>query len=148
MRPSAQLQVLVGQPGELGDAQSGLQGHEEEGLVPSSGPGGLVGAGEQGIGLRLGEEGDDGSVAALGGDGQDPGDDRRVLGVAQAAKRKNDRMAARRALRVRALLCRSISRCSKKAPIKGASRSATSSSEGCLALRPAAKPSSSRQPSR
>ena len=35
MRPGAQLQVVVTQPGELGDAQPGLQGHEEEGLVLS-----------------------------------------------------------------------------------------------------------------
>ncbi len=74
--------------------------------------------------------------------------ERACSGWRSAAKRNNERIAVRRALRVRAPLPRSASRWSRKAPISGASRSPTSSSLGCLPVRFAAKPNSNRSVSR
>jgi len=56
-------------------------------------------------------------------------------GCLSAAKRNREWIAARRALRVRTLLRRSPSRCSKKAAIVEASRSAKSSLDGVIEVR-------------
>jgi len=56
-----------------------------------------------------------------------------------AAKRKKERMAARRALRARALFPLSFSRWSRKAATNGASTSSRSRSEGDLPRRVSAK---------
>jgi hypothetical protein len=61
----------------------GDDGEVEHGVVAAAGAGRAVGGGEQGGGLVLGEPGDQGLVGALGGDGQDTGDEGGVLGVAQ-----------------------------------------------------------------
>ena len=55
-------------------------------MVAAAGAGGPVGGGEQRAGLVVGEEGDDGLVAALGRNGQDPGDVGGVLGVTQGGE--------------------------------------------------------------
>jgi hypothetical protein len=63
------------------------------GVVAAAGAGRAVGGAEQGGGLIFGEPGDQGLVGALGGDGQDAGDEGGVLGVAQrrVAERGVDR---------------------------------------------------------
>src|SRR5260370_20261365 len=83
VRAGAQVGVADGQGDQLGGAQPGLAGQHQQGVVAPPGPGGAVGGGQQRGGLVFGEVGDQGAVAALGRDGQHPGDDRGVFGVAQ-----------------------------------------------------------------
>ena len=61
----------------------GLGGEGEHGVVAAAGPGFLVAGGQERVGLVRGQVGDVGAVAALAGDGQDPLDQRPVLGMAQ-----------------------------------------------------------------
>ena len=91
--PGAEVDVADGEPGQLGDAQPGLGGEQEQGVVAPAGPGGPVGGGEQRVELGFGEVGDEGLVVALGRDRQHPGDHRGVLGVAQrgVAEQRVDR---------------------------------------------------------
>jgi hypothetical protein len=77
------MNVAAGQGGELGGPQPGLDGEQDPGVVAASGAGGPVRDGEQGLGLRTGEERDDRLVSPLGRDRQDPGDVGSVLGMAQ-----------------------------------------------------------------
>ena len=83
VRPGLDPDVCAGQAGELGDPQAGLDGEGEHGVVAPAGAGGLVAGGQERVGLVRGEVGDVGAVAALAGDGQDPLDQRPVLGMAQ-----------------------------------------------------------------
>jgi hypothetical protein len=69
-------------------------------------------------------------------------------GLHSAAYRNRERMAVRRALRVRAPLPRSASRWSRKAQMRSASRSSHASEDGGLPMRDSAKESSSRSVSR
>jgi len=71
----AELDVLVAQAGELGDAQAGLGGDVEQGVIPPSGPGVLAWSGYQGFELGMGQVADLVVLAALGRDGQDAGDE-------------------------------------------------------------------------
>ncbi len=83
VRPGLDPDVGAGQAGELGDSQAGLDGEGEHGVVAAAGPGVLVAGGQERVGLVRGQVGDVGAVAALAGDGQDPLDQRAVLGMAQ-----------------------------------------------------------------
>ena len=83
VRPGLDPDAVAGQAGELGDSQAGLDGEGEHGVVAPAGPGFLVAGSEERVGLVRGEVGDVGAVAALAGDGQDPLDQRAVLGMAQ-----------------------------------------------------------------
>jgi hypothetical protein len=83
VRPGLDPDVSAGQAGELGDPQPGLDGEREHGVVAPAGPGFLVAGSQERVGLVRGEVGDVGAVAALARDGQDPLDQRPVLGMAQ-----------------------------------------------------------------
>ena len=52
----AEVDVVAGQRGQFGDAQPGLDGQREQGVVASAGPGVAVGRGQQRVDLRRGEE--------------------------------------------------------------------------------------------
>ena len=82
MRWSGELDVGGGELGELGDAQPGLDGSQEQGVVTPSEPGGGVWRGEQRVDLGVGEPGDHRSLAAVGRDGEHPLDHAGVFGVA------------------------------------------------------------------
>jgi hypothetical protein len=71
------VHIGAGQGGQLRDAQAGVDRQREQGVVASSGPGDLVGGGEQRVGFGLGEVGDQGLVEAFGWDRQDPLNDGR-----------------------------------------------------------------------
>jgi hypothetical protein len=60
-----------------------LQGHQQQCPVAASFPSAQVARGEEGVGLGLGEEGDELLAEPFGGDGQDLLDERGVFGVAQ-----------------------------------------------------------------
>jgi len=80
-------------------------------VVAAAVPAGSVGRIEQGVDLLAGEVADDPALVTLGRDGEHPLDLTGVLGMAAGrANRNSDRIAARRALRVRMLLCRCRSR--------------------------------------
>ena len=83
MGSGAQVHVVHRQGDQFRGPQAGLDRRGEQRVVAAAGPGGLVGSGEQRVGLRLAEVGDDRAVEPLGRDGQDPLDDRRVLGMAE-----------------------------------------------------------------
>jgi hypothetical protein len=87
------VEIADGEAGELGDAQPGLGGEQDQRVVAASGPGGPVRGGEQRREFGLGEPGDQCLVVALGRDGQHPGDHLGVLGVAQrrVAEQRVDR---------------------------------------------------------
>jgi hypothetical protein len=144
----AKVDVGDGQCGQLRDPQAGCDLQRQQGVVASSGPGGLVGGVQQRVGLGLGEVGDEGLVVAFGWDRQDSLDDRGVLGVVQGGEAEQGVMAARRALRVRTLLPRWCSRWFRNAPTSAASRSATSRREGALPVCLKAKPNRSLKVSR
>jgi hypothetical protein len=74
--------VLAAEPGQLGDAQAGLEGDQQECVVATTDPAAAVGCGEQGVDLFAAEEGDDGPLEAFGRDGEHALDQRGVLGVA------------------------------------------------------------------
>jgi hypothetical protein len=78
VRASPEMDVRAGEPGELGQPEPGLKRHDEEGVVPPPGPGGLVRSGEERLGLASVEEGPGRRVGALLGDGKSvPSDERR-----------------------------------------------------------------------
>ena len=81
--PGAEVQVGAGEPDQFGDPQAGLDGEEQQRVVASPGPGGLVAGGEQRVDLGLGEVGDQRPVEAFGWDRQHPGDALGVFGVGQ-----------------------------------------------------------------
>jgi hypothetical protein len=85
VRAGAELHVAAGQPDQLGDAQPGLRGGQEQRVVASSGPGGAVGAGKQRLDLGGGEERDDSLVGAFGGDREHALDQAGVLGMPERA---------------------------------------------------------------
>jgi hypothetical protein len=60
-----------------------LDGQAEHCVVASSGAGATIGRGQQHVDLGIGEVGDDGVVAAFGGDCQHPADVGGVFGMAQ-----------------------------------------------------------------
>jgi hypothetical protein len=49
----AEMDIAVGQGGELGRPQPGLDREQDPGVITAPGPGGPVGNGEQGLGLVL-----------------------------------------------------------------------------------------------
>ena len=83
MRPGAENDVAVGQAGQLGDPQPGLDGEHEHGVITPAGPGAPVRCGQQGVDLWRGEPGEQCALVALGRDGQDPLDDGGAFGVVQ-----------------------------------------------------------------
>ena len=68
------------------------------------------GLAKEGVDLVLAQELHDGALGALGRYGKDARDEGGVLGMAETAKRNMECSAARRALRVRTALARSVSR--------------------------------------
>ena len=80
MRFASEVDVAAGQLGELGDAQAGAQGEQEQRAVAPAGPGLPAGGIEQRLRLIVGEEADHGGAGALAGDSQDALDGRGVLG--------------------------------------------------------------------
>jgi hypothetical protein len=100
----AELHVFAGERGELADAQAGLDGDEEQRMVPPSHPGVAVGRREQRVDLVSGEERHELSVGALRRDGEHPLDQRGVLGMTQRGVANSEWTAASRVLRVRTLL--------------------------------------------
>jgi hypothetical protein len=85
VRAGAEVDIGVGQREQLGDAQTGLHGGEQQRVIAASGPGRAVGAVEQRVDLRGREEGDGALLGAFRGDRKHPLDLRGVLGVAQRA---------------------------------------------------------------
>jgi hypothetical protein len=81
VRAGTELHVSAGQPQQLGDAQTGVHGAEQQRVVAAAGPGGAVGALEQCLDLLRGEERDDPPVGAFGGDREHPLDQGSVLGM-------------------------------------------------------------------
>jgi hypothetical protein len=82
----AKVDLAAGQRGQLRQAQAGVHRQGQQGVVASSGPGGLVGGVQQRVGLGLGEVGDEGLVVAFGRDRQHPLDDGGILGVVQGGE--------------------------------------------------------------
>jgi hypothetical protein len=80
------MDVRAGEPRELGQPEPGLKRHDEQGVVPPPGPGGLVGSGKERLGLASVEEGHGPRVGALLGDGKHLGDERGVLGMPEGGK--------------------------------------------------------------
>ena len=149
VRPGAEVDVAAGQAGQLGDAQPGLDGEAEHGVVAAAGPGGAVGRGQQRVGLGVGEVGDQGLVGAFGGDGQDAVDERRRA-RGGAARRSGTGSGSRPAGRCGSgRCCRGRvrgGRGTRRSPARPGRRCPA----GMAACRPwlAAKPSSSRRVSR
>jgi hypothetical protein len=83
MGAGAELDVLVAQPGELGDPKAGLDSDGQQGVVASAGPGLAVGAFDQSLDFGAGQVGDLPTFSAFGGDVQHRGDEAGVFGVAQ-----------------------------------------------------------------
>ena len=68
---------------QLRDAETGLDGHQQEGVVTPADPLGTIGCRDQGLGFRFSEEGDDRSVTALARYGQHALDDLGMLGMTE-----------------------------------------------------------------
>ena len=138
--PAPRSASLSGEAGELGDPQPGLDVEGEHGVVTSARPCVSVTSGEEGVGLGVGEVGDEVAFGPLGRDGEHPLDGSGVFGVVQGEVGDNEWMAASRLLRVATLLFRSPSRWPKNAVMSGASTSAMSRAAGVLPVRSEAKP--------
>jgi len=82
VRSGGELNVTASQAGELGGAQSGLDGEDEQGVVASAGPGAAVGSVQQRVDLVLVEECDDRAVGPLERDHEHASDVLSVFGVA------------------------------------------------------------------
>ena len=93
VRAGAEAHVAAGQADQLGGAQPGLDGEQDQRVVAAADPGRLVGGGEQRVDLGFGEERDERLVEALGRDRQDALDRGGVLGVPQrgVAEQRADR---------------------------------------------------------
>jgi hypothetical protein len=83
MGAGAKVQVGPTDRDQLRDPQPGLDRHDQDGMVSATGPTGAVRAGQERVYLGRGEEAHERLLGALGWDGEHPGDERRVLGVAQ-----------------------------------------------------------------
>jgi hypothetical protein len=92
---------LAGEPAQLGDPHSRLDGDGEQRVVAAATPAVPVRSGRQGVGLGALQERHDGPVEALGRDGEHPCDEGGVLGMAQG--RKPEQRVDRRQARVAAL---------------------------------------------
>ena len=75
--------VAAGEADELGDAQPGLDGEDEHGVIAPAGPGAAVGCGEESVDLGVGEPGDGSPVVSFGGDGEHALDGGGVFGMVQ-----------------------------------------------------------------
>ena len=148
VRAGTESDVLAGQAGEFGDAQSGLDRGQEQRVVSPAGPGVWVRGGEQRFGFFFGEVVDQRVVESFGRDREHPFDHGGVFGVAERGVSVERVDPARRALRVRAPLPRSCSRCMRNWVISSASRSSSSSLDGGFPSFALAKLSSSRIVSR
>jgi hypothetical protein len=83
VRTGAEHDIGAAQADQFGDAQSGLQGHKEHGVVAPSDPGIAIGCGEQGLHLIAGQEVDGIAVVALVRHGEDALDERGVCRLLQ-----------------------------------------------------------------
>jgi hypothetical protein len=81
--PFAQLDVGAGDPGELGDPQSCLDGDRQQCVIPPSCPGLAVRGVEHRVDLAVGEKGHDCSLRSLVGDGEHLLDEGGTFGVTQ-----------------------------------------------------------------
>src|ERR1019366_328064 len=97
----SELDILAGEPAQLGDPHSRLDGDGEQRVVAAATPAVPVRSGRQGVGLGALQERHDGPVEALGRDGEHPCDEGGVLGMAQG--RKPEQRVDRRQARVAAL---------------------------------------------
>jgi hypothetical protein len=93
VRSGGEGYVAAGESCEFGDAQPGLDGEGEHGVIATSGPAGLVAAAEQRVDLVVGQVGDEVALGAFGGDGQHALDGSGVFGVVQreVAEQRVDR---------------------------------------------------------
>jgi len=98
VRSGAQDDVPAAEAGELGDPQPGLDREEQQRVVPPAEEARPVRGDEDRLDLVVGEEGDDRALEALRWDGQDPPDQRGVLGM--AARREPEQRVDRRQARV------------------------------------------------
>ena len=101
--------IATAEADEFRCSQSCLQGQDENDMVPMRDPCGAVGRCQQRIHLRTIQELNRSSHIALARHGQDSLAVKHVSGLALGHDRKKDRITARRALRLRALLLRSLS---------------------------------------
>ena len=83
VRSGAEVGVMDGEAGDLGDPQPGLGCQDEERVVTAAVPGRLVGRGEDRVELGGGEVADDGGGGALGLDGQHAADGVHLVGCLQ-----------------------------------------------------------------
>ena len=108
VRPGGEPNVAAAQAGELRDAQPGLDGSHEQGVVAPAGPGSPVGSVEQRLDLCVVEERDDRTIGPFGWDREHASDVSSVLGMAVlgVAKQRVDRREPQipRADAVRALV--------------------------------------------
>lgn len=82
VRSDAEVDVGHGQSDQLADAEAGLDGQSEHGMVAAAGPGALVAGGQQGVGFMV-EEADQIALDPCSGDRQNALDDRSVFGMPQ-----------------------------------------------------------------
>jgi hypothetical protein len=74
MRADTELEIADDECGQFRDAESGLCGLREQGMIPAAVPVGGVGGGQQGIDFGRAEEADDRGGGSFGLDGQEPGE--------------------------------------------------------------------------
>jgi len=70
MRGGSELDVPAAQPGELREAKTGPQRHDEQYVITTPAPRGEIGRGGEGVHLGAGEEGSGSALGLLAGDGQ------------------------------------------------------------------------------
>jgi hypothetical protein len=118
------------QPRQLRYAKTGAHGEVQHGTVANSFTLRRVGRIQQGLHLRLLEIGDQTGVGLLVRNCQDPTNLFQGGGLAILKKVKNERIAARRMLRVEDALRRPSSRCSRNDAIRDASMCSTVNADG------------------
>jgi len=86
MGTGAQVDILKTEAGQLGEAEAGLNREQEQSVVTTASEGGAVGRGQESLDLGQVEEGDQGALETLGGDGENALDERGVLWVAEGSE--------------------------------------------------------------
>jgi len=121
----AEADIAAGEAGQLRDAQAGLRGEQDGGVIAATDRGRSVGRGEQRVEFGIGEERDVMSAWSkrLAGIARTRWIVAACSGCLSAAYLNSERIAASRVLRVRMLFARSCSRWSRNAPIWFASDS-------------------------
>lgn len=83
MSPDTEVDIRPPQADELGHSQSGLHSQKQDGMVAAAEPSVSIRCGQERVDLLGGEEGDYSPLISLGRDGEDPLDQRGLLGVPQ-----------------------------------------------------------------